>query len=89
VLSITLVECLQGAPADANVNRFLRLCEIVTAIPEPLARNAARLRALARTGSAVDALLVAASRGSTVITGDKHDCNALAAHAGDVRVITI
>lgn len=60
VPSIVLVECLQGHPGrDALANRFLKTCDIVEEIAEPLARRAALLRKLARRGSAVDALVVA------------------------------
>jgi hypothetical protein len=60
VLSIVLVECLQGHPGrDAKTNRFLRTCDVIEEIPEILARRAAFLRTRARRGSAVDALVVA------------------------------
>jgi predicted nucleic acid-binding protein len=89
VLSVTLVECLPLGGRAAVVNRFLRNCT-VTDVPETLARDAARLRGLARAGSAADALVVAAAQGRAgVITGDRADLNALAAHARDVTVIAI
>jgi hypothetical protein len=88
VLSPVLVECLRGdAGRDAPVNRFLKTCDLVEDIPETLARRAAFLRARARTGSAVDALVVAAAepRG-TVLTSDAGDLRALAAYADGVVV---
>ena len=40
VPSIVLVECLTGKQrADANVNRFLKTCEILDRLPEGLARR--------------------------------------------------
>ena len=88
VPSIVLVECLTGKQrTDATVNRFLKTCEIVERVPEGIARRAAVLRAQARTGSAVDALVVAvAEPGGDVLGGDLGDLRALAAYATDVRI---
>lgn len=88
VPSVVLVECLMGKPrSDANVNRFLKTCDITDEIPERLARRAASLRAQAQRGSAVDALVVAlAEPGGDVFGNDLGDLRALAAHAIDVRV---
>lgn len=88
VLSIVLVECLQGHPdRDALTNSFLKTCDIVEEIGEPLARRAALLRRLARRGSAVDAFVVAfAEPGGTVLTSDPGDLGALAQYAKDVIV---
>jgi len=88
VLSPVLVECLRGdAGRDAPVNRLLKACDLVEEIPQALARRAALLRARARRGSAVDALVVAAAepRG-TVLTSDPGDLSALAAYAHGVVV---
>ncbi|HWN43759.1 MAG TPA: hypothetical protein VNW71_16150 [Thermoanaerobaculia bacterium] len=88
VPSIVLVECLRGHPGrDALPNSFLKTCDIVEEIDEPLARRAALLRTLARRGSAVDALVVAlAEPGGTVLTSDPGDLGALAQYARDVMV---
>jgi hypothetical protein len=88
VPSIVLVECLHGHPGrDALANRFLKTCDVVEEIGEPLARRAALLRRLARRGSAVDALVVAlAEPGGTVLTSDLGDLEALARYALDVVV---
>jgi len=88
VPSIVLVECLQGHPGrDALANSFLKTCDIVEEIGEPLARRAALLRRLARRGSAVDAILVAlAEPGGTVLTSDFGDLDALAQYAHEVVV---
>ncbi len=88
VLSPVLVECLQGdSGRDANANRLLKSCDIVTDIDETVARRAAWLRARARCGSAIDALLVAyAEPAGSVLTGDSADITALAANARDVQV---
>ena len=49
VPSMVLVECLQGHPGrDALPNSFLKTCDIVEEVGEPLARRAALLRRLAR-----------------------------------------
>jgi predicted nucleic acid-binding protein len=91
VPSMVLVESLQGDPGrDANGNRFLKMCYVDTVVTERTARRAAELRRRARTGSAVDALVVAlAEPGGTVLTGDKADIEALAASAHDVSVEVI
>lgn len=85
---MVLVESLHGDPArDANVNRFLKTCIVQPEVTPTVARRAAELRRRARTGSAVDALVVAlAEPGGTVLTGDKADIEALAAHARRVAV---
>lgn len=88
VPSVVLVECLQGhAGRDALTNSFLKTCDIVEEVPEPLARRAALLRRQARRGSAVDALVVAfAEPGGTVLTSDAGDLGALAHYAAGVLV---
>ncbi len=91
VPSVVLVECLQGhAGRDATTNQLLRTCEIIDEVPEPIARRAAQLRRLARTGSAVDALVVAiAEPDGIALTSDSDDLEALAAHAIGVNVLGI
>jgi predicted nucleic acid-binding protein len=88
VPTAVLIECLQGhSGRDAVVNRFLKTCDLVDAIPEALARRAALLRRQARRGSAVDALVVAlAESGGTVVTSDLQDLEALAARANQVTI---
>lgn len=88
VPSVVIVESVTGRPGpDANTNRLLRTCDIVTELPEQTARRAALLRSRAKRGSAVDALVIAiAEAGSVVLTGDPADLRAPAAHAEHVRV---
>lgn len=88
VPTVVVAESVQGhAGRDANVNRFLKVCVLEPFVSEGLARRAAELRRQARRGSAVDAIVVAfAEGGGTVLTGDKADIEALAAHARHVRV---
>jgi len=88
VPSVVLVECLTGEGSrDAVQHRFLRTCDVVEAVPVRLARRAAWLRARARTGSAVDALVIAvAEPRGTVLSGDLGDLRVLAAHATGVTV---
>ncbi|SRR5713101_6971546 len=88
VPSIVLVESLTGRQqSDATVNRLLKTCHIVEQLPEQRARRAGQLRARARRGSAVDAVVVASAepRGM-VLSGDLADLRALAAHARDVTI---
>jgi predicted nucleic acid-binding protein len=91
VPSVVLVECLQGhAGRDAVTNRFLRTCDVVEEVAEPLARRAALLRRKARRGSAVDALVVAfAEPEGTALTTNPGDLGALAAHANGVIIETV
>lgn len=88
VPSMVLVESLTGRQrTDANVNRLLKTCDVVERVPERLARRAASLRAKARRGSAVDALVIAlAEPGGDVLSGDLADLRALATYAIDVTV---
>lgn len=88
VPSVVLVECLTGdSRRDARANRFLKTCDIAEEIPEELSRRAARLRTLAKRGSAVDALIVAiAEPAGTVLTSDLGDLRALAQRADAVRI---
>lgn len=88
VPSMVLVESLHGdSRRDANAHRFLKLCIVEPSVSVSTARRAAELRGRARTGSAVDALVVAiAEPGGTVLTGDRADIEALAAHASRVAV---
>lgn len=91
VPSMVLIECLTGeGPRDAAHNRFLRTCDVADSVPVPLARRAAWLRARARTGSAVGALVTAAADpGGSVLTGDLADLRALARHASNVTIEAI
>lgn len=91
VPSVVLVESLQGhAGRDANANRFLKTCIVDTKIPVATARRAAELRRRARSGSAVDGLVVTlAEPGGTVLTGDAVDLEALASHADNVAIEVI
>lgn len=88
VPSVVLVESLTGRQRnDAVVNRFLKTCNVVEELTERLARRAASLRAEARRGSAVDAIVVAiAEPGGAVLGGDLDDLRALAVYADDVVV---
>ena len=88
VPTIVLAEPTTGAArTDANINRLLKSCDVEPVVAEATARRAGHLRARARRGSAVDALLVAvAEPDGTVLTGDAEDLEALAAHADGVVV---
>ena len=88
VPTMVLVESLYGDPSrDANTDRFLKMCIIETSVSRKTVKRAAELRRLAKTGSAVDALVVAiAEPGATVLTGDRADIEALAAYSNGVHV---
>lgn len=89
--TVVLVESLRGsAGTDARTNQFLKSCDVVESITQPLARRAALLRSRARTGSAIDAIVVVlAEPGGSVLTGDAGDIEALATQAADVVVVSI
>lgn len=88
VPSIVMVESLTGRPdRDANANRVLKTCDVVTDLPQGVARRAAAVRHRAGRGSAVDAVVVAvAEPGGSVLTGDVGDLQALAEHCTDVTI---
>jgi hypothetical protein len=83
-----LVECLTGqAGRDAQANRLLKSCDVVTEIPQALARRCAQLRYAARRGSAVDALVIGvAEPAGVVLTSDPGDLAALAQAATGVTI---
>jgi len=85
---VVLVESLHGdAGRDPDASRFLKTCIVDAEVSPAVARRAAELRRRARAGSAVDAIVVApAEPGGTVLTGDRADLEALAAHAEDVTI---
>lgn len=91
VATVVLAESTSGrARTYANVNRFLKSCEVEPIVTERTARRAGYLRARARAGSAVDALVVAmAEPGGTVITSDTEDLEALASHATGVAIESV
>lgn len=88
VPTVVLVECLSGRQhTDASVNFFLKACVVVDGPNEKSARRAGAIRAKARRGSAVDAVVVAmAEPGGTVLTNDVSDIQALASYAEGVSV---
>lgn len=91
VPTAVLVECLTGhAGNDATANRMLRTCDVEPAPSERLARRAAWLRTQARSGSAVDAIVVAAAEPSgLVLTSDVGDIGALAGYSSAVTVVRV
>ncbi len=91
VPTVVLAESISGRQrTDATVNRFLKTCDVESNLPEATARRAGQLRALARRGSAVDAILVAlAEPGGTVMTSDEDDLGALAGRAQQVAIEVI
>ena len=88
VPTVVLAESTSGTPrTDTNVNRLLKTCDVDPIVSEAVARRAGHLRARARRGSAVDALVVAiAEPGGTVLTGDPDDLEALAAFSDGVVI---
>lgn len=91
VPTMVLAESTTGAAqTDTNINRLLKSCDVEPIVSEVTARRAGYLRGKARTGSAVDALVVAiAEPGGTVLTGDSQDLEALAGHSDGVAVESV
>jgi hypothetical protein len=91
VPSVVVVEAVTGRSGrDANTNRLLKTCDIVTELSEGTARRAAQLRHSSKHGSAVDAVVVAtAEPGGRVLTGDAKDLRALASYAERVLIKVI
>ncbi|MDQ2883177.1 MAG: hypothetical protein M3Y48_18870 [Actinomycetota bacterium] len=83
-----LVECLTGhAGRDAPANRLLKSCDVVTELPQAMARRCARLRFEARRGSAVDAIVIGvAEPDGVLLTSDVTDLAALAQTATGVSI---
>jgi hypothetical protein len=91
VPTAVLVECITGAAStDAPVNRLIKTCVVREELPLALASRAGKLRASARRGSAVDAVVVASAEpGGAVLTSDGKDLGALSQHAAGVTVQTV
>jgi predicted nucleic acid-binding protein len=88
VSTVVVAESVSGRPrTDAAVNPLLRTCDVEPILAEATARRAGHLRARARRGSAVDAIVVAiAEPGGTVLTSDAADLEALATHSNSVAI---
>jgi predicted nucleic acid-binding protein len=88
VPTVVIAESTSGsARTDTNVNRLLKTCDVDPIVPDAVARRAGQLRARARRGSAIDALVVAiAEPGGTVLTCDPDDLEALAAFSDGVVI---
>ncbi len=88
VPTIVLAECMSGRQGtDALVYKFLKMCETQDALPREVAQRAGDLRTRAKTGSVVDAVLVAmAEPGSTILAADLKDLDRLAIHALQVTI---
>lgn len=91
VPTVVLAESLSGrSRTDVPVNQLLKLCEVDERVPKSTARRAGELRALAKQGSAVDAIVVAlAEPGGAVLTSDLADMRALATYAENVRIYRV
>lgn len=88
VPTVVLVESLTGdGRRDARAHLFLKTCDVLTEVPERVARRAAWLRTKARRGSAVDAVVVALGEPhATILTTDPDDLRALADFATGICV---
>lgn len=89
VPATVIIEATTATRRDANVNRFLKACEIVI-LGEAIARRSAALRHASRRGSAIDASVIATAElrgGGYVLTGDLADLRALADGADGVEVL--
>lgn len=84
-----LAEVYRGDRTDVEVDRLINTAADVIGITLRTVRLAGRLRTLAGTGSAVDALVVAAAirlGGAVIATADPDDLRALAAHHPNIKI---
>lgn len=92
VPATVVIEATTGSGTrDANVNRFLRGCEVIV-LTEALARRSAALRYACRRGSPTDASVVATAEmrgGGVVLSADLKDLQPLAERAVAVKVLPI
>jgi hypothetical protein len=73
VPTVVIAESTSGAArTDANVNRLLKICDVDPIVSEATARRAGQLRAHARRGSAVDALVVALAEPGSISERLRH-----------------
>jgi hypothetical protein len=88
VPTVVLAESVSGrSRTDANVNRLIKSCDLEPLLTDARARRAGALRSRAGRGSVVDAIVIAlAEPGGFVLTTDRADLAALAAHADDVTI---
>lgn len=84
-----LAEVYREEPADAAIDRLVKTGVDLVGLSLRTVRLAGRLRSVAGTGSAVDAIVVATAiqlGGGIVATGDHDDLAALAADHPNVKV---
>jgi predicted nucleic acid-binding protein len=84
-----LAEVYRGAATDANVDRLVSGIATTVGTDLRIARPAGQLRARARTGSPIDAIVVATAvrlAGGVIATSDPDDLSALAADHPNVRI---
>jgi len=91
VPSVVVVEAVTGRSGrDANTNRLLKTCDIVTELSEAIARRAAQLPHSSKHDSAVAAIVVAtAEPEGRVLTSDAKDLRALASYSERVIIRAI
>lgn len=90
VPTIVIAESTTGGRRDAKVHRILRECEVLD-LTESIARDAARLRTALRGAGIADAIIIATADrelGTTVITSDPGDLEALAVIANRSAVVS-
>jgi predicted nucleic acid-binding protein len=86
---VVLAEVYRGTPADSMIDRLVNGVATTVGLDLRTARTAGQLRAQARRGSAVDAIVVATAvrlGGGVVATSDPDDLSALAADHPNVKV---
>jgi hypothetical protein len=89
VPAAVLAESLAASPIrNTLISRIVGL-SVVAPLDEPLARRAAQLRSRARTGSAVEACVVATAEllDALVVTGNSDDLTRLCRHANGVSLL--
>ncbi|MGH3913850.1 MAG: hypothetical protein ACRDTC_10640 [Pseudonocardiaceae bacterium] len=88
VPALVLVECLTGQVGrDAQANRLLKACDVLTEIPQALARRCARLRCAAQRDSAVEAIVIGVAEPAGVVFTSNLDDLATLAHTATAVTI--
>lgn len=90
VPSVVVAEVWRGGSRSAHVARVLQGC-VIEPLFDARAREAGEALARVRSGTTIDAIVVAtaASRQTPVVTSDPHDLEALAAHFGGLNIIAV
>lgn len=89
VPAVVLAETVRGTPKDAPVNRVLKAVGRTIVADDQVGRTAGGILEATRSGSTIDALVVASALrvgSGVVLTGDPHDLTVLASDHPEILV---